>query len=319
MPVSSSPVAVIGAGVAGLTTAIRLREAGYDAHIFARETGQETVSAVAAALWKPFAAEPREMIEKWCGRTYRVFADQSNIHESGVDAVNCNIFLRRGEDAPYWLRAAENASVTQFPTPHANGATGQYRFRSYVADMRFYLGYLQKHFESLGGTISHANFTVLEEAFSHAPIVVNCAGLGAGALAGDGSVCPARGVVLVVSPKVTNECFSDNASADSLTYIIPRRDCVVLGGTYNENHAELSATEEEVAEIFKRCCVLHPPLAQTKIEHVKVGLRPVRPSVRLERETRKDGGILVHNYGHGGSGVTISWGCAEEVVELLAA
>lgn len=312
-------IAVIGAGIAGLASAIRLREAGYDVRIFARETGQGTVSAVAAALWKPFAAEPREKIEKWCSRTYRVFVEQSQDPDSGVDAVNCNIFLRRGEDVPYWLAAAENASVTQFPTPHINGATGEYRFRSYVADMRFYLDYLQKHFESLGGTISHADFACFDEAFAYAPVVVNCTGLGSALLARDSSVHPARGVVLTVTPKVTVECFSDNESAENLTYIIPRRDCVVLGGTYNENRTELSATDEEVAEIFRRCCALHPPIARTKIENVKVGLRPVRPSIRLEKELRPDGGILVHNYGHGGSGVTVSWGCAEEVVALLGA
>ena len=46
-----------------------------------------------------------------------------------------------------------------------------------------------------------------------------------------------------------------------------------------------------------------------------VGLRPGRMEVRLERE-EKNGKYLIHNYGHGGSGVTLSWGCADEVVEL---
>jgi D-amino-acid oxidase len=45
----------------------------------------------------------------------------------------------------------------------------------------------------------------------------------------------------------------------------------------------------------------------------RVGLRPVRPAVRLEREGR-----VIHCYGQGGAGVTLSWGCAEEVRELVA-
>ena len=51
------------------------------------------------------------------------------------------------------------------------------------------------------------------------------------------------------------------------------------------------------------------------LEPVRVGLRPLRPAnVRLERET---GTRIIHNYGHGGSGVTFSWGCAEEVAETI--
>ena len=52
-----------------------------------------------------------------------------------------------------------------------------------------------------------------------------------------------------------------------------------------------------------------------------MGLRPGRPSVRLEAEQwqLKGGGTLpvVHNVGHGGSGLTLAWGCAEDVVALV--
>jgi len=56
-----------------------------------------------------------------------------------------------------------------------------------------------------------------------------------------------------------------------------------------------------------------------------VGLRPGRPAVRLEAERPGVGGggaggrPVVHNYGHGGSGFTVCWGCADEVAETVAA
>lgn len=51
----------------------------------------------------------------------------------------------------------------------------------------------------------------------------------------------------------------------------------------------------------------------------RVGLRPARdPGVRVEREVTARGGVLVHNYGHGGAGVTVAWGCAEEAAALAA-
>jgi D-amino-acid oxidase len=70
--------------------------------------------------------------------------------------------------------------------------------------------------------------------------------------------------------------------------------------------------------ILARCVALEPDLADARVLSHAVGLRPGRPEPRLETE-RRDGGVVVHNYGHGGGGVTLSWGCAEEVVRHVAA
>jgi len=56
---------------------------------------------------------------------------------------------------------------------------------------------------------------------------------------------------------------------------------------------------------------------EPRVLAARVGLRPFRRSgVRLERDQLPDGRIVIHNYGHGGSGFTLSWGCAREVVDL---
>jgi D-amino-acid oxidase len=58
-------------------------------------------------------------------------------------------------------------------------------------------------------------------------------------------------------------------------------------------------------------------LKSPKLLGAKVGLRPFRPKgIRLERTRLRDGRPLVHNYGHGGAGFTVSWGCAEAVLQL---
>jgi D-amino-acid oxidase len=58
-------------------------------------------------------------------------------------------------------------------------------------------------------------------------------------------------------------------------------------------------------------------LASAEILGHRVGVRPVRPSVRLELETSSTGIRYLHNYGHGGAGVTLSWGCAVEVLRIV--
>jgi len=70
--------------------------------------------------------------------------------------------------------------------------------------------------------------------------------------------------------------------------------------------------------IIGRCAALEPALAEAPVLSVAVGLRPAREEVRLEAEARPRG-LVVHNYGHGGAGLTLSWGCAEETCRIVAA
>jgi D-amino-acid oxidase len=70
--------------------------------------------------------------------------------------------------------------------------------------------------------------------------------------------------------------------------------------------------------IRERAVAVVPALRHARVVGGAVGLRPARASVRLEAEERS-GGTVVHCYGHGGAGVTLAWGCAEEVVALVAA
>jgi D-amino-acid oxidase len=165
--------------------------------------------------------------------------------------------------------------------------------------------------------------------------IVNCTGLGAGELAGD-RVYPLRGALIRVHnngkrmPRVTQaHCVSHDGSAGEpgFIFIVPRGDdMLVLGGLAEPDVWELDINlhnYEPIRAMFDRCVEFMPALANAEIdaaEPVRVGLRPVRHrNVRLETEA---GTRIVHNYGHGGSGVTFSWGCALEVVgrveELLS-
>ena len=98
---------------------------------------------------------------------------------------------------------------------------------------------------------------------------------------------------------------------------MPRSNDCVLGGTADEGDWNTEPNPETAEGILRRCTALEPRLAGAEILEHRVGLRPGRPEVRLESETLADGTPCVHNYGHGGSGVTLSWGCAEEALELV--
>src|ERR687894_105915 len=111
--------------------------------------------------------------------------------------------------------------------------------------------------------------------------------------------------------------FLDEDDPEGVTYVVPRSADCVLGGTAEEGAWETDPDPAVAADILRRCAALEPRLAGAEVIEHKVGLRPGRPEVRLERED-KSGIPLVHNYGHGGSGVTLSWGCAGEASALVA-
>lgn len=95
--------------------------------------------------------------------------------------------------------------------------------------------------------------------------------------------------------------------AEPLLYVIPRTDDCILGG-YDSPEPP---GDDEVHAIVARCREAAPQLS-ANVRGVKRGIRPVRGVVRLEREGR-----VIHNYGHGGAGFTVSWGCAAAVLATV--
>jgi D-amino-acid oxidase len=170
----------------------------------------------------------------------------------------------------------------------------------------------------------------LAEAY-RADVIVNCTGLGARELSDD-DVVPVRGGWLLVEndgrrfPRVaTAHCSSlvDSATGGHFLFIVPRgRDRLILGGVAQPDRWSTDLGSEHasiVDSISRRCAEFMPCLANATIaEHreFRVGFRPFRRAgVRVERESN---GTLLHNYGHGGSGVTLSWGCARDAARLAS-
>src|SRR5882762_7946859 len=99
-------VAIIGAGVSGLTCAVIFAERGCRTSIFAQETGQQTTSAAAGAIWYPYDAEPIDKVIPWALKTYNILVDLSRDTRSGVSMIALRTFLRAGQiQIPEWAPA----------------------------------------------------------------------------------------------------------------------------------------------------------------------------------------------------------------------
>ncbi|MEU8221135.1 FAD-dependent oxidoreductase [Kribbella sp. NPDC048915] len=302
-------VIVVGAGVIGLSCAIRLAEGGYDVAVFARDLPLETTSSVAAAIWYPYLCAPADRVAAWSRASYEEFTKLA-ASEPSVQLTHGREFLVEPTQDPLWADVLTDfARVGSPPVGFADG----WSFTAPVIDMPQYLPALVKRLEAAGGTLTRAALSALP---TNADLVVNCTGLGARLTASDPTVTPVRGQVLTVEPCGLTEWLVADRSPDELTYVIPRRNDVVVGGTSQPGDWNLQVDPKTSTQILERAAELVPQLRDAKILRQRVGLRPARPAIRCELVRTSAGEPVIHCYGHGGSGVTISWGCADEVFQL---
>ena len=302
-------VIVVGAGVIGLSSAVRLAEAGYEVAVFARDLPLETTSAVAAAVWYPYLAAPRDKVAAWSKTTYDELARLAATEESVVLRGGVELLREKSPD-PWWADAVPDLHrVDERPDGYDDG----WSFTAPVVEMPRYLPYLVARLEAAGGTLTRAALSALP---NEADVVVNCTGLGARRMAADDTLSPVRGQILYVAqPGLTEWLIADDTNGD-VTYVVPRETDVVVGGTSQPGDWNLSTDEATADRILARAAALVPRLGKAEVLGHRVGLRPSRPSIRCETTT-VDGRTVVHCYGHGGAGVTVSWGCADEVLALV--
>jgi D-amino-acid oxidase len=239
----------------------------------------------------------------WSARSYDVFVGLADVAGAGV-AVRSGVELfATPQEDPWWRSAVPRLEHVPPPAGYADA----WSFPAPVVEMPTYLSWLAARVAEMGGTVTRINLSSLP---SGPDVVVNCAGIGSRLLASDLTVEPVRGQVVYVSQVGLEEWLLDSSSA--LTYVVPRSHDIVLGGTDEEGDWSRTPSSETAAAILSRARALVPALESAQVLRHRVGLRPARPSVRVERV-----GSVVHCYGHGGAGVTLSWGTADEVVALV--
>ncbi|XP_043860339.1 D-aspartate oxidase isoform X3 [Dromiciops gliroides] len=261
-------VAVIGAGVVGLSTAVCISESipQCSIDVISDKFTPDTTSDIAAGMLIPHAypGTPIPLQKHWFQETFdRLFAITNS-----SEALDAGVYL-------------------------VSGLRGR------------------------GGQVHTRKVEDLWELYGSYDIVVNCSGLGSRELVGDLQLFPVRGQVLKVQAPWLKHFIRDG---DGLTYIYPGAFDVTLGGTRQKDDWNLSPDPQNSREILARCRALEPSLQGAWDIKEKVGLRPSRPGIRLQKEMLvRDGHRLpvVHNYGHGAGGLSVHWGTALQAVQLV--
>ncbi|HEY2792543.1 MAG TPA: FAD-dependent oxidoreductase [Micromonosporaceae bacterium] len=308
-------VLIIGAGVSGLTTAACLADSGIRVRILTAKLPENTTSAVAGALiGGQVTGEPDDPATAWNKDSLAEFTTLADVPGSGVHVARGRMVMRTGDGVPAWSRALPAFAVCTLE--EAAGYPVAFWFESPVVDMPRYLGYLTERVAAAGVVIDVEPVASLPDLAGSAAVVVNCTGLGSRELAGDERVAPVRGQHVIVENPGLREFFYERGSGPTLTSFIPHGDRLVLGGTVERGDVRTEADPVQAAEIVGRCAVVEPRIATAAITGVDVGLRPGRGGVRLELD-QIQGVRVVHNYGHAGIGVALSWGCANHVTRLV--
>lgn len=308
---------ILGAGVSGLTCGVRLLEEGFDVCIAAHLLSPNTTSDVAPAYWYPYKVAPQNRVLVWAAYSYSKYLELSLIPESGISMSPLLKIFDHEVEEPFWKAAVKSfrrAAPEELPQGYVDGfVTDVPRIETPV-----YMRYLLDRFTELGGDLKKLDREIasLEEISGDVPLLINCAGLGAGKLCRDESTFPIRGQIVLVNKVGLNRIVSVESGRLAPIYIVPRNEDCVLGGTAEENDWNLNIDPDTSDEILAKCIAIEPSLADAEVCGHKAGLRPGRTEVRMEIETVPGVGTVIHNYGHGGGGFTLSWGCAGEVLKL---
>ena len=312
-------IKVIGAGIIGLTTAVHLAEKGYEVKLVAEKFSPNTTSDKAGAIWFPYKALPKYKVTAWSRSTLTTLKQQArNQPHSGVSLVDLVIFTDKTSYEKEWW---EDALPPQYPMSfticdhYANRQSFYTLMNIPFLEPAIYLKYLFTRFINITRSSYEQRKVVdLAAETSDCDVVINCTGYGAKALLKDNQLIPVRGQILVVENTGLKQFYIDDVDQGAMAYIFTRKNEIILGGTAEENIEEAGTVPSILEDILKRCKVLSPDIKDQKILGQYGTIRPMRKTIRLEKEKKLP---IIHNYGHGGAGFTMAWGCAEAVEKLL--
>ncbi|KAF9113426.1 hypothetical protein BGX27_001601 [Mortierella sp. AM989] len=352
-------VAVIGAGVIGLTTALLLQCNHYDVTIIASEfprderANPDYASPKAGAHWRSMCDEDDTRAKGYDTLSYKTLQELAQYPNSGVkilSAIDYFDFNPTGHENrnPWWSEIVQN--FKQIPSTNEDFPIA-YSYNTPVITPSIYLNFLLEQFKTAGGRVQQRKLSHIGEASlwvgtkpKPVKIIVNCTGFEARHLGGakDFRCYQTRGQTVVVRAGWIHETITWISKSGSIMYVIPRANGeVVLGGSHEAFQSNESVSATKTTHILKTIMKRYPRilspgasavalsqsnglLSKFDIVDQKVGFRPSRlGGTRVEVEHGHTGYgqrvLIAHNYGHGGAGYQSSWGTAYELVTKIQA
>nr|XP_023024409.1 D-amino-acid oxidase-like [Leptinotarsa decemlineata] len=324
-------IAIVGCGVIGITSgmAIQNRIKGAKVTIFTEKVSPNTTTDLAGGLWEPYLVgdTPPKKVAKWGRITYDYLLDLWKSGKAGEAGISLQPVTtatdEEGFQRPDWLEYTLGYSelseekLAALSKRYKTKLTWGVTFTNFLWEGMTMLPFLQKEFIENKGDIIMKKISNLEE-LSGYDVVLNCTGLGSQELIDDPDIKPIRGQIMKVNaPWVFHSYLM---VTEKCGYVLSNKSFTTLGGTRQVDDYNTNVNEDDKEYIWRNCSELLPSIKSAEVIEHQVGLRPARNKVRLEAEIKRTPTCdlkIVHNYGHGGAGITLSVGCAAEAAELV--
>ena len=277
----------------------------------------QTTSAAAGAVWGAVKAGPPDRVLEWGRIGFDALANLAAEPGTGVRIAAGREVSRAPLEPYYWTRLLTDlraCAESELP----DGFTDGWHYTAPLATMPVYLNYLRARFERAGGRARGVPGHLAGRPRRRGPRHRQLLRRRRPRPGADPAVVPVRGqVVIAANPGIEEFLINRDPEPPWIVYMFPHGDTILLGGTNDEGNSDKDPKIEVAERILAGCCAIEPRLRGAEILGHRVGLRPCRPEVRLEAEPL-GGGVLWHNYGHGGAGISLSWGCAAEITAAIA-
>ncbi|HET9355147.1 MAG TPA: FAD-dependent oxidoreductase [Sphingomicrobium sp.] len=253
---TSGPVAVIGAGVMGLTTARLLQEAGRKVTIYTAALPPDTTSAVAGGQVSPFGHYSEDMVTPAWRAQFQAAMAYSWKRFQGLVGEHYGIRwlptyeesrnpVLRGDWMDVYYPTGRTLRRDQHPFPIDNAIA----FNTMYVETPRFMAQLASEVLRGGSAIQMRRFeTIADLAALPEATIVNCTGIGARALVGDSEMIPVRGQLAVLAPQHEVQY----AFAGTAGYMFPRNDGILLGGTFERGEWDPTPQPDSIARIIAR-------------------------------------------------------------------